>query len=195
MLIYIVSVIILILIFINVFLGEKLYKEPENTYPYFNNVNSINLVKEKHMLASPKYIVKVSILTGMVLGLYIALASVNNVNNWFTFGMAIIILSAYLIELTREITLVDGKIVLSKFLSKTKEIDSRNVTGMYIYSYNKRFLNHNAYTTKLVIVENGKKITKFTLSSLDNKSVLNMMKDSFGIVSNKMYIAKKNIDK
>jgi hypothetical protein len=64
------------------------------------------------------------------------------------------------------------------------------ITGMYIYSYNKKFLKNHAYTTKLVVVEDSGKKHKFSLSSLDNKAVLNLMKDTFGVTNNKMYIAK-----
>ena len=95
-------------------------------------------------------------------------------------------------ELTRTIELKEGKLIFSRFLYRQKTFDVARITGMYIYSYNKKFLKKHAYTTKLVVVEDNGKTTKFSLSSLDNKSVLNMMKDSFGVVNNKMFIANKN---
>ena len=70
------------------------------------------------------------------------------------------------------------------------ELDATKIRGMYIYSYNKKFLKSHAYTTKLVITDTDNHITKYTLSSLDNKAVLNMMKESFGVNSYKMFISK-----
>lgn len=190
MLIYLLSAVILIIIAINQFLGYKLYEVPKNQ-EYFNNVNEINLVKERNISANPKYIVKISIFTGIMIGLYAAYASVYDVSGLFVLGMVLVFLGLYFIELTRKITLKEGTLTLSKFLGKTYEIDARKISGMYIYSYNKRFLNKHAYTTKLVIVDDSKKIIRFTLSSLDNRSVLNMMKESFGINNYKMFISKR----
>ena len=67
------------------------------------------------------------------------------------------------------------------------------VDNLNIYSYNKRFLEKNALTTKLIIVTKTDKKYKFILSSLNYKSVLNMMSDIFGVTNNKMFIANKNV--
>ena len=62
---------------------------------------------------------------------------------------------------------------------------------MYLYSWNKKFLKKHALTTKLVITTNSDKKYKFVISSLDNKAVLNLLKENFGVINNKMYIGKK----
>jgi hypothetical protein len=49
---------------------------------------------------------------------------------------------------------------------------------MYIYSYTKKFLKKRALTTKLIVVTKTDKFYKFVLSSLDNKAVLNMIKET-----------------
>lgn len=191
MLVYIISAIILVLVLINWFLGEKLYEVPKDT-GFFDNVNAYNLSKERYIFADPSYVVSISMITGALIGLYLAYAAVQSVNSIIV-AITIIVLSAcYLIELTRNITLCDGVLTLSKFFSFKKEIDVRTIKGMYIYSYNKKFLKKHAYTTKLVITLNDDRKIKFSLSSLDNKSVLNMMKDTFGITRNKMFISKRD---
>lgn len=189
LIIYIISVIMLLLIGLNLFLSYKLYEVPTNQ-EYFNNVTEINLEKERNIAANPKYIVFISIITGILMGIYLAYSTAKGVHSIIVPIMMIIIFYLYLVELTRSITLKDGVLTLSK-LFVSHEIDARRIKGMYIYSYNKKFLKKHAYTTKLVIVEDNDKITKFTLSSIDNRSILNMMKESFGINSNKMFISKR----
>ena len=191
MIIYVISAIVLLSIILNWFLGEKLYEIPKDK-SFFDNVTAVNLSKERNIAADPRYVVKISVLTGILIGLYLAYASVEDVNGWFVFFVVAMIFVCYLIELTRKITLKDGKLTLSKFLSSPKEIDPRRVNGIYIYSYNKKFLKKHAYTTKLVIVLTNEQVIKFSLSSLDNKSVLNMMKETFGVTRNKMFISKRS---
>ena len=98
-------------------------------------------------------------------------------------------------EITKRISIREGVITLSGFLLKTKQIDISRITGMYIYSYNRKFMKGHAYTVKLVIVDDSGKRTKYTLSSIDNRAVTNMMKENFGIEKNKMYIAKRGAEK
>ena len=147
--------------------------------------------KEKNIQADPNYIVKISVLTGIVIGLYMAYAALYDASWIVIFGMSLILLVIYLMELTRTITLTDNALVFSRFLSHKKEIDLADIAGMYIYSFNKKFLSQHAYTTKLVVTKKDGKKIKFTLSSLDNRAVLNMMKENFGINNCKMYVAKK----
>ena len=52
-------------------------------------------------------------------------------------------------------------------------------------------MNNHAYTVKLVVAQTSKKLTKFALSSIDNRAIMNMIKDNFGVKKNKMYIANQ----
>ena len=52
-------------------------------------------------------------------------------------------------------------------------------------------MNNHAYTVKLVVAQTSKKPTKFALSSIDNRAIMNMIKDNFGVKKNKMYIANQ----
>ena len=193
--VYIVTALTYLLIVINWILGECLYKEPNNG-AFFNNVTAMNLANEKYIAANPKYVLKLSLGTGIFIGLYSALAFLNNVEIFITLPLIVTLFGVYLMEITRTITLKEGKLIFSRFLYITKEIDVTRISGMYIYSYNKKFFNSNAYTTKIVVVDGKGKKHKFSLSSLDNKAVLNLMKDSFGVTSNKMFIAKsRNLPK
>ncbi len=192
MVVYVITVIIFLVAIINLILGERLYKLP-NDKAFFNNVTSVNMTKEKYIAANPRHVVTLSVLTGALIGLYLGLAKVNEIRNSIITIAIVFLLVIYFMELTRTITLKEGKLTFSRFLYKTQTFDVTKITGIYIYSYNKKFLKKHAYTTKLVVVEDSGKKFKFSLSSLDNKSVLNMMKDSFGVVNNKMFIANKNI--
>lgn len=192
MLIYIISGIIIVLALINFILGIKLYEEPKEN-GYFNNVGNLDMARERTIAADPKYVLIISIITGILMGLYLGYAAALEKSGIIITATVVIIAIMYLIEITRTVTLKEGKLVLSKFLSFEKEIDVNQIVGMYIYSYNKKFLKSHAYTTKLVIVGRDGKLTKFTLSSIDNRAILNMMKESFGINSYKMFIAKHEV--
>lgn len=189
MIAYILSGIIIVLALINYILGIVLYEKPKEK-GYFNNVCDVDMSREKTIAADPKYVLVISIITGILMGLYLGYVNVLEKSGLIITLTATIIAITYLIEITRMITIKEGKLTLSKFLSFDKEINLNQITGMYIYSYNKKFLKSHAYTTKLVITERDGKTTKFTLSSIDNKAVLNMMKDSFAINSYKMFISK-----
>ena len=119
MIIYVLSAIILIAIGINWFLGEKLYEIPKDK-GFFDNVTAVNLSKERNITADPRYVVTISVVTGIVLGLYLAYTSVEGASGWVVSIMAVLIFVCYLIELTRKITLKYGKLILSKFLSFSK---------------------------------------------------------------------------
>ena len=86
--------------------------------------------------------------------------------------------------------LKEDKLILSKAFSKKVELYGNQIKGIYIYSFNKKFLKKRALTTKLVVVTKTDKFYKFTLSSIDNKAVLNMIKENFGVTEYKMYIGK-----
>ena len=188
---YIVSAIIIVFILVNYILGYKLYAEPKSER-YFNNVNELNFSKGRYLAPEPKYIVTYSIFTGIFIGMYVALSLYKAINNWVIISIVMIILIGYLIEITRTIVIREDKLILSKLFSKKIEITGRNIKGMYIYSYNKKFLKSHALTTKLVVSTNDGKKYKFVLASLNNKAVLNMMKDNFGIVNNKIFISKND---
>ena len=187
---YVVSAIIVFLIFLTYFLGFKLYSEPENE-GYFNNVNNLNFEKTRHIAPNPKYIVSISIAVGIFIGSYLALCTKFKINTIVSMIVVLIIFLCYLVEITRRIVIEENKIVLSKLFSKKIELNGLSINGMYIYSFTKKFLKKHALTTKLVITTNNNKKYKFVLSGIDNKAVLNMMKENFGIVDYKMYIGKK----
>lgn len=189
MAVYIVSAIILVLSILNFYLGEKLYKVPKDEN-YFRNVEEYNFSKSKEIGPDPKYVVIISIATGILLGLYFGLTAICNANGIVILFTVLLVMYSYLSEITRRVSLRDGVLVFSKFLSPKKEIDASKVIGMYIYSYNKRFMKNHAYTVKLVVTENNGKKTKFTISSIDNRAVMNLMKENFGVQRNKMYIAQ-----
>lgn len=188
--VYIVSMVVVILVGLNFFLGEKLYRVPKDEN-YFNNVERYDFSKNREITPDPKYVVAISILTGILLGLYLGLGSICNVSGVIVWLTALLICVCYLKEITRRIAIQEGVLVLSSFLSSTKKIDATRITGMYIYSYNRKFMKSHAYTVKLVVTDNSSKKTKFTLSSVDNRAVMNMMKENFGIEKNKMYIEKR----
>lgn len=190
MIAYVITGIIVLLTLINLLLGAKLYKEPKEN-GYFNNVTDINFVREKNIYADPKYIAGMSIIVGILLGMYIGFLNIVDINGIVFTLTTLLILAMYLFELSRRIILKDGKLILSKFFFINKEMNPSDIKGMYIYSYNKKFLKSHAYTTKLVLTDLRGNKTKFTLSSIDNRAVLNLMKENFGVNSYKMYIAKK----
>ena len=188
---YIVSIVIVLMIFINYFLSAKLYSVPQNE-EFLNNVNQLNFEKEKNIAPNPKYVTVISILTGILIGMYVALASSFKLNNWIAIIVILIIAICYLVEITRKITIKDDKLILTKAFSKKIELYGNQIKGIYIYSYNKKFLKKRALTTKLVVVSKNNKIYKFILSSIDNKAVLNMIKENFGVTDYKMYIEKRS---
>ena len=189
--VYVVSAIMLLFIIINYYLSIKLYREPNNV-SYFNNVTNLNFSKNKYITPEPKYIVTVSILTGILFGMYLFLSIYFRMNTWAVVGIILILTICYLSEISRKIIIKDDKLILSKAFSKTIELYGRDIKGIYIYSYNKKFLKKHALTTKLVVVTKNDKKYKFILSSLNNKSVLNMLSDVFGVTDYKMFIANKN---
>ena len=189
MIAYILTAIIILLILGNFILGIKLYEIPKES-GYFNNVGSLDLSRERNIFADPRHVATISIINGILIGLYIAFLTSIGVNGILFTITTILLTVIYLTEITKKIILKDGKLTLSKFFFIDREIEASQIKGMYIYSYNKKFLKSHAYTTKLVITTNQEKKIKFTLSSIDNRAVLNMMKESFGINSYKMYISK-----
>lgn len=192
MVVYVVSAIILFCIIINYYLSVKLYREPNNI-SYFNNVTNFNFSKTKYITPEPKYNVIISILTGVLIGMYLTLVGFLKIDGLVAIVITLIIIVCYLVEISRKIIIKDDKLILSKAFSKKIELYGKDIKGIYIYSYNKKFLKKHALTTKLVVVTKTDKKYKFVLSSLNNKSVLNMMSDIFGVTDYKMFIANKNI--
>lgn len=189
MIMYVVTALIFVGIFVNYFLGYKLYEEPNNK-AYFSNVNHYNTVNGRNIMASPKYVGILSILFGLFSGTYLILCETVNMNIVLRWSTVTILFILYLIEITRKISLNDEYLELEKVFAPTKKIKLNDIDGIFIYSYNKKFLNKRAFTTKLIVVT-GSKRYKFTLSSIDVKAVTNMMKDNFGVTENKIFVAKK----
>lgn len=187
----VLSVIIIVLIFINYFFSIKLYSIPQNK-AFFNNINVLNFEKERYITPSPKYVALISIFTGTVIGMYLAIVNMLKTNKLIAIFVITTIFICYLIEITRKIIIKDDKLILTKVFFIRKEFYVNQINGIYIYSYNKKFLKKRALTTKLVVVSKTDKFYKFTLSSLDNKAVLNMIKENFGVSDYKMYIDKKS---
>ncbi len=188
MIAYIITIIIIVLALTNFILGIKLYEKPKEE-GYFTNVGRFDLTRERNILAAPKHVAFLSIITGVLIGLYLAFAIASKISRLVYWSTIILLFFMYVKEIKRRITLKDGKLILTHLFTET-ELDATKIRGMYIYSYNKKFLKSHAYTTKLVITDTDNHITKYTLSSLDNKAVLNMMKESFGVNSYKMFISK-----
>ena len=105
-------------------------------------------------------------------------------------GTVLVLFILYLVEITRKIVLTEENLTFERMFFRTKRIPLDQIDGLYVYSFNKKFLNKNAFTTKLVVATGNTKY-KFTLSGIDTRAVLNMMKENFGINENKMYIAQK----
>lgn len=186
MIMYVVTALVFVGIIINYTLGIILYKEPKNK-KYFSNVNHYNTINQKSLMASPKYITVLSILLGIFFGVYIFFYKLCKINIIVVWTTVIILSILYLIEITRKISLTEENLELEKMFSPTKKIPLNSISGMYIYSFKKKFLNKRALTTKLVVATE-KENYKFTLSSVDIKPILNMMKENFGITENKMFI-------
>ena len=186
---YIISIALIVLAIINFILGIKLYEKPKEN-GYFTNVGKIDYIHERHLTAEPKYVITISIITGILLGLYIAYLTAVGAYGILFFITGLLMFYIYLCEITKRISFKEGKLLLSQVFYDT-EIEASRIKGMYIYSYNKKFLKSHTYTTKLVITDDNDKVTKFTISSFDNRAVLNLMKDTFGVNSYKMFISKK----
>lgn len=188
MIMYVVTILVFIAIIANYVLGKVLYKEPNNE-KYFSNVNHYNTINKKVLMASPKYVVILSISLGIFLGAYHFLCALSEIDMTVTWAMTIVLMVLYLIEITRKISITEENLELEKMFCTTKKIPLNSISGLYIYSFKKKFLNKRALTTKLVVTTNKEKY-KFTLSSIDIKAVMNMMKENFGVTENKMYVLK-----
>ena len=128
---------------------------------------------------------------GIFFGIYMLLGRIAQTNSFVIWGTVIVLFVLYLVEITRKIVLTDENLVFERMFFKTKKISLDKIDGMYVYSFNKRFMNKNAFTTKLVVATGNSKY-KFTLSGIDTRAVLNMMKENFGVNENKMFIAQKS---
>ena len=189
MIAYIISAIIIAFAITNFILGIKLYEKPKEN-GYFANVGKIDFIHDKYIMAEPKYVVTISVITGILIGLYLAYANSVEASGWVFVITTFLLLYMYLSEITKRITFKEGKLTLSQIFYE-EVIEASSIKGMYIYSYNKKFLKSHAYTTKLVITDSKDKTIKFTISSLDNRAVLNMMKETFGVNSYKMFISRR----
>lgn len=186
--IYFIVIVSVVLIVVNYYLGAKLYILPKNA-AHFNNVKEININNFKDITPSPKYVITITILSAIVIGAFFAICGAKQINIWMPTIYALVLLFLYIIEISRSISLNENTIILSRLFRKDIIIPITTISGMYIYSYNKKLLKKHAFTTKLVIAT-GNKTYKYTISSLENKAILNMMKNSFGITEHKMFIAK-----
>lgn len=189
MIIYIITAIIIAFALSNFILGIKLYEKPKEN-GYFTNVGKVDFIHDKYIMAEPRYVVTLSIITGVLIGLYLAYATSLQIGGIMIGLTALLIFYMYVVEITKRITFKEGKLTLSQIFYE-EIIEAPQIKGMYIYSYNKKFLKSHTYTTKLVITTTEDKTIKFTISSLDNRAVLNMMKETFGINSYKMFISRR----
>ena len=189
---YVVSVLVVFCVILNFVLGEVLYKRPDNK-EFYRNVQKTPARKDMYILPEPKYVFKVSVLVGITIGLYMGAAYSFGINKALIWLVSTFVFVAFLFEVTRKITINEGNIIFSRFFGKKKQIKNDEINGIYIYSYNKKFLKTHALTTKLVVVMKDDKEYKYTLASLINKQVLNMIKDVFGVESHKMFIAKRSL--
>lgn len=189
MIIYIITAIIIALALTNFILGIQLYEKPKEN-GYFTNVGKIDFIHDKYIMAEPRYVVTISIITGVLIGLYLSYATSLQIGGALVGITALLIFFMYVSEITKRITFKEGKLTLSQIFYE-EIIEAPKIKGMYIYSYNKKFLKSHTYTTKLVITTTEDKTIKFTISSLDNRAVLNMMKETFGINSYKMFISRR----
>lgn len=187
MIMYVVTILFFVGTIANYVLSKVLYREPKNNN-YFSNVNHYNTINKRILMASPKYVTILSILLGIFFGTYYFLCVLCEVNSALAWGLILILSILYLIEITRKISVTDENLEFEKMFFPTKRIPLNSITGVYIYSFKKKFLNKRALTTKLVVATNKEKY-KFTISSIDIKSVTNMMKENFGITENKIFIA------
>ena len=189
MIAYIIAILIIALALTNFILGIKLYEKPKEN-GYFTNVGKIDFIHDKYIMAEPKYVVTISVITGILIGLYLAYITSLQMSGILFVLTTLLLFYIYLVEITKRITFKEGKLTLSQIFYE-EEIEAPKIKGMYIYSYNKKFLKSHTYTTKLVITTTDDKTIKFTISSLDNRAVLNMMKETFGINSYKMFISRR----
>lgn len=187
MIMYVITILVFVGVILNYLLGKFLYKEPKNKN-YFSNVRNCNTINKKNLMASPKYVTVLSILVGIFFGSYYFLCTLCEVNSTLFWSLILVLSVLYLVEITRKISVTDENLEFEKIFSPTRKIPVNLISGIYIYSFKKKFLNKRALTTKLVVVTNKEKY-KFTLSSIDIKPVLNMMKENFGITENKIFIA------
>ncbi|MBR4110709.1 MAG: hypothetical protein IKK43_03345 [Clostridia bacterium] len=184
-----ILIVTLVLTVTNYYLGAKLYMVPQNPN-YFSNVKEINVKNLKDIIPAPRYVLTITLLNAVLIGMFYAVCEISKTEAWIPFVYATVLILLYIIELSRSISVNENTLILSRFLKSDIVIPIATIEGMYIYSFNKKFLKKHALTTKLVITASGKRY-KFTISSLENKAILNMMKSSFGITDNKMFIAKQ----
>ena len=175
------AIVTLAIVIVNCFFGIKLYMEPKNS-SYYRNVTEVNIDRDKDIRPSPKHVITLTLINGIVIGIFYALCSIYMVPALIPFIYASI--------LSRSISINENTIILSRMFMQDIAIPLAMIEGMYIYSYNKKFLKKHTLTTKLVISASGK-LYKYTISSLENKAILNMMKNNFGVSEYKMFIAKQ----
>lgn len=184
-----ILILTLVLTVVNYYLGAKLYMLPRNQ-AYFENVKEINISNMKDIIPTPKYVLTVTLLNAILIGMFYGICGIVRVSGWVPFLYAVVLVLLYVTELSRGISVNENTIILSRFIIKDIVIPVATIEGMYIYSYNKRFLKKHALTTKLVVTAQGKKY-KYTISSLENNMILSMMRNCFGITDYKMFVAKQ----
>ena len=160
-----IMIITAVLIITNYYLGAKLYMTPSNSN-YFQNVKEININNLRDILPAPKHVLSLTFLTAILIGSFYALCGVANVSGTVPFIYACVLVLLYIMELSKGISVNENTLILSRLIGSDIAIPLVTIEGMYIYSYNKRFLKKHAFTTKLVIVAAGKKY-KYTISYLE----------------------------
>ena len=188
---YIVSVLMILFTVLNYVFGCVLYKEPEDE-TFFENVHQVTIEKNRYILPEPRYALISSMVTGLMLGLYLSLAKYYHVSKWMVILATAVVSVSYLFEMTRKLVLDSEYLTHTRFFLIKKAIPVSEIKGLFVYSYNKKWLKQHALTTKLVVtLKNGKKYP-ITLASFSNKKIFNMLKDNFGITHHKMYIFKNS---
>ena len=155
---YIVSALIVLFTLLNWVFSIVLYKLPEDQ-GYFHNVNQVHIEKNRYILPEPRYAVVSSIMSGCMIGLYMALAKYYLVNSKVITGIAVLLFMCYLVEMTRKIVLDEENLTSYRFFFIRKRIPVSSIQGMYIYSYNKKWLKQHALTSKLVVVTKGENVS------------------------------------
>lgn len=184
---WVILVISAIVSILNYYLGRKLFEYPKNEN-FFNNVEKITGEREKELAPSPKYVIPLTLLAGIAIGGFLAINELLKESYIYSIIFVVAIIMFYVIDISRRISIDEKDLTLSRFLMSDIKIPLIDIKGIYIYSYNKKFFNKHAFTTKLVVITSEKRY-KYTISSLEGKSVLNLIKNNFGVTKNKMYIA------
>ena len=120
MVMYVVSGIVAFLVILNMILGKTLYKEPKNE-DFFHNVRKISVPKERYIFPEPKYVLGVSVITGLAIGMYIGLCKLAEIASPISIIVTILVAIAYLLEIAKGISLTENRFNASSFFFRSEE--------------------------------------------------------------------------